>query len=86
MATPAAHGSFQARGQVGAATEAHATATEMLDPGCICDVHHGSQQRQILYPLSEARDRTWILTETTSVLNPLSHTAEPQQELLVLTF
>ena len=33
------------------------------------------RQRQTLNPLSEARDQTLILTETTQVLNPLSHTA-----------
>ena len=30
----------------------------MQDPNCVCDLHHSSQQRQILNPLSEARDRT----------------------------
>ena len=37
---------------------AHATATAMLDLSAICDLHHSSQRRQILNPLSEARDRT----------------------------
>ena len=35
------------------------------------------QKRQILNPLSKARDRTHILMETTSGLNPLSHKGTP---------
>ena len=42
------------------------TATATPDPSCICDVHC------ILNPLSEARDRTCILMETSRVLNLLS--------------
>ena len=37
---------------------AYTTATATPDPSCICDLHHGSRQRRILNPLSEARDRT----------------------------
>ena len=33
---------------------AYATAT--WDQSCICNLHHSSQQRRILNPLSEARD------------------------------
>ena len=29
----------------------------MPDPSCICELHHSSWQRQMLNPLSEARDR-----------------------------
>ena len=35
---------------------AYATATAMQDPSYICDLYHSSWQRQILSPLSEARD------------------------------
>ena len=31
--------------------------TTATDPSHVCDLHHSSQQRQILNPLSEARDR-----------------------------
>ena len=44
----------------------HATATATPDPNSICDLHHSLWQGQILNPPSEARDRTHILTETTS--------------------
>ena len=39
-----------------------ATATAMQDPNHVCNLHHGSQQHQILNPLSKARDRTRNLT------------------------
>ena len=35
---------------------AYATATARRDWSCICDLHYSSWQRQILNPLSEARD------------------------------
>ena len=37
---------------------AHARATAMPDPSCVCNLHHSSRQRWILNPLSEARGRT----------------------------
>ena len=37
---------------------AYARATATRDPSRICDLHPNSRQRQILHPLSEARDRT----------------------------
>ena len=37
---------------------AYTTATATQDPRHICNLHHSSRQRQILNPLSEARDRT----------------------------
>ena len=43
---------------------ATATATAMQDPGHVCHLHHGSQQRWILNPLSEARDRPYNLMVT----------------------
>ena len=35
---------------------AYITTTATRDPSCVCDLRHSSQQRQILNPLSEARD------------------------------
>ena len=40
------------------------TATAMQDPSHICALHHSSRKRQIPDPLSEARDWTRILTDT----------------------
>ena len=38
---------------------AYTTARATLDPSCICDLHHSSQQHWILNLLSE--DRDWNL-------------------------
>ena len=56
---------------------AYATVTAMQDLSHVCNLHHSSRQHQILNPLSEARDRTRILMDTSSVLNPLSHKGNP---------
>ena len=52
---------------------AYTTATATRDLSWDCNLHRSSQQRQILNPLSEARDRSLILVDTSQVLNPLSH-------------
>ena len=46
---------------------AYATATATRDPSPISHQHHSSQQRQILNPLSAARDHTRILMDTSQV-------------------
>ena len=43
---------------------AYSTATARWDPSRICDLHHSSGQRQILNPLSEARNQTHNLMGT----------------------
>ena len=50
---------------------AYTTATRDLSR--ICDLHHSSQQCLILNPLSEARDGTHNLRDTSWVLNPLNY-------------
>ena len=44
-----------------------ATATGMPDPSRFCDLHRISQQHQIPNPLSETRDQTCILMDTSRV-------------------
>ena len=44
--------------------QAYPTATTMLDPSHIYNLHCTLQQHRILNPLSQARDQTHILTET----------------------
>lgn len=52
---------------------AYTTAIATWDPSDIWDLHHSSWQRPILNPLSEARDQTCILMDTSWILNLLSH-------------
>ena len=55
-----------------------ATATSDLSP--ICDLTHRSWQRQILNPLSEARDQTHIFIDTSQVCKLLSHNRNSIQD------
>ena len=45
---------------------AYTTVPAMLDWSHVCDLHQSSQQHPILSPLSEARDGTRMLMDTTS--------------------
>ena len=72
-ALEAAYWSSQARGWIGATAAAYTTATTVGDLRSIYSLHRSSQQCQILNPLSQARDRTQILMDTSWVHNPLSH-------------
>ena len=60
---------------------AYTTATAMWDPSLVCDLHHSSWKCLILNPLSEARDQTHVLIDTSRVLNPLSHDRNSQVRL-----
>ena len=46
---------------------ADTTATAMPDPSLAFDLHHRSWQWWILNPLSVARDRTYILMDTSQI-------------------
>ena len=56
---------------------AYTTATATQDPRLACDLHHSSRQLHILNPLSEARDRIYILMDTSRGIYILMDT-EPQ--------
>ena len=43
---------------------AYTTVTATWDPSLVCDPYHSSWQPWILNPLSEARDQTLILMDT----------------------
>ena len=58
---------------VGLELQLSVTATAMPDLSWVCDLHHSSQQCQILNPMSKARNRTHVLRDTSWVLNLLSH-------------
>ena len=68
----AAYGNSKARGQITpvAAGLHHSHSSSGSD--CICNLHRSSWQRQILNPLSESRDRTSILMDTSQFCNLLS--------------
>ena len=70
-ATPAAHGGSQARGRNGALAASLHHSHSNAGSERVCDLHHSSQQRLILNPLSEDRDQTRILMDTSRLL-PLS--------------
>ena len=55
----------------------HSTATP--GPSYIFDLHHSSGQRWILNPLSEARDRTCSLIDTSQILSLLSHNGKHEE-------
>ena len=46
---------------------AYIIATATPDLSCICDLHHSSQGRWILNPLTEVRNRTHALMDTSWV-------------------
>ena len=46
---------------------AYTIATAVQDPSLVCDLHHNSQQCQIINPLSEARDQTQIVMDASRV-------------------
>ena len=62
-AAPVAHESSLARVELELQLQAYITAIVTLDLSCICNLCHDLQQRQILNPLSESRDRTHSLME-----------------------
>ena len=62
-----AYGSSQARVKSKLQLSACATPTAVWDPSHICDLHHSSWQHQIPDPLSEARDQTSILVDTSQI-------------------
>ena len=64
-ATSPTYGGSHARGRT--ETAAYTAATATWDPSCICDLHCSSGQRRILNPLSEARDRTHVLMDTSQI-------------------
>ena len=57
-------GNSQARDWIGAAAAGLCHNNTMPDPSLIFDLHHSSEQRWILNPLIEARDRIHILKDT----------------------
>ena len=56
---------------------AYTTATAMRDLSRICDLHHSSGRGRILNPVSKARDRTYILMDSSRVCFHCATTGTP---------
>ena len=63
-----------------------ATTIATKDPIYICNLHHSTQQCQILNPLSEVRDLTHILMDTSQVCNLLSHSGNSNKDIFRYVF
>ena len=63
---------------------AYTTATATLALTRVCDLHHRSRQRQVLNPLSEVRDQTHLLMDTSRFQNPLSHRGNSLKARLIV--
>ena len=63
----------------------YATATATQDPSSICNLHHSSQQCWIPDPLSEARDGTCILMDTSQICFHCTTTGTPKANFLMTT-
>ena len=61
----------------------YTTATATWDPSHVCDPHHSSRPCWILNPLSEARDQTWSLMDTSQVCYPRAATGAPGRVFLL---
>ena len=59
-------------------------ATATPEPSRVCDPHHSSQQCRILNPLSEARDQTCILMDTSQIHFCCATTGTPRHWVLYL--
>ena len=89
-AVPAAYGGSLARDPIGAVaagtTDVITTRTTATpDLSHVCDLHHNSQQRQILNPLSEARDRTHNLVVPRCIRFHCFTTGTPRPSLIFLS-
>ena len=60
---------------------ADTTAAAMWNPSPVCDL----QQCRILNPLSETRDQTCILMDSSQIHHPLSHSGNSPEVNLVIT-
>ena len=64
---------------------AYARATTP-DPSCVFDLHHSSWQRQIVNPLSEARDRTCNLIVPSWIRFHCTMKGTPKEVIFLFSF
>ena len=60
---------------------AYTTATATQDLSRVCDLYYSSQQRQILNPLSQARDQTPSLMVPSWICFPCASTGTPMPQI-----
>ena len=72
--------------ELGQQLPAYAVTMATREPSRVCDLHCSLWPRQILNPLSEARDRTCILMDSLRGLNPLSRSGNSLMVTLELRF
>ena len=75
---PVAYGSSQLGVESELQLPAYTTATAMWDPSHVCNLHHSSQQRRILNPLSKARDQIHIPLDTGQIHFHCTTTETPE--------
>ena len=75
-----ANGHSWARGRI----ELQLQATVTMDLSCIFNLHHSSWQHQILNPLSEARDRTCILMNSSRICFQCATMGTPRISVLLM--
>ena len=63
----AACGGSQAKGRIEAVVTGLHHSHSDAGPSRTCDLHPSTRQRRILNPLSKARDRTYVLMDTSQV-------------------
>ena len=82
------HGTWKFPGQVELELQlpATATATARQDLSCDCDLHHCSLQPWNWDPLSEGRDRTCILMDTSWICVHYTTMETPQHILFFISF
>ena len=68
--------------QLPAYTTAAAIATQ--DPSHVCNLCHGSWQREIFNPLNTARDQTRVLMDTSRIRDHGATIGTPKQIILIL--
>ena len=65
---------------------AYTKATATQDPSLVCDLQHSSRQCRTPGPLSEARDRTCSLMDTSQIHFHCTTTGTPQDILNLFSF
>ena len=84
--TPTAYESSQAKGWIRAAAASCRVLPATQDLSRVCDLHHRSQQRRILNPLSEARDWTYVPMDACEICFRWARMGTPEVWYLTFTF